>query len=359
MRLQNNIRVDLQKYSSYYKNSTYLGASILLKKFLDIDPDALIPASVSHGVDYYHCHYAQDIDSIEPIHWSCTGDIEQLKPTFFAPHPWAININLSNKAPNGKGTLLIGAAPSIENDKNLFQLLKKHSLQNFDILIKPKGNYLDSFKFWEKKGIRCFTAGAADNLFYHRLASIISEYENIICPELTSALFFSASIGKNIIIIPEFKRKVYENMNLLDEWDISSQKATNVVNTILSGKKNEIADLSQFLLGFDYLNNSARIRKDIFELLSQISRPFNEYQNNKIPYCIREFLALSLDKPRIMKMDYKDYFHLIAKGHVGILTICDFDLRSNGKDIKNFNLERIKFVPGTTEPGFGYPQYLN
>jgi hypothetical protein len=358
MKLLHGTHLDLNKFDFFYKNSSYLGASTLLKKFLKLDPNILIPASVSHGVDYYHSHFAQDIDAIEPLHWSCRKDIDHVKPTFIAPHPWSINFSLSDYSAKGKGTLVIGPPPSQENDVNLLKLLKQYSIKNFDILIKPKGNYLDSMIFWEKNGISTLSAGAPDYLFYERLASIISRYQTIVCPSISSALFFSASIGKNITVIPEYTMKVYENMNLLQEWDASSEKASNIVKTIISGNSKEICDLSQFLLGFDYLDEAKQITQNIDKLMLNLKNPFNQYKENTIPYFLREFLTIHTKKPRIMRMDFRDYFDLLSRGHVGVMTVCDFDMRLNGKNDKNFSLQRVKFIPGKTEPGFGYKQYL-
>jgi len=352
-------KLNLDKYRFFYKNSDYLGASKILKDFLSIDQNIVIPASVSHGVDFYHTHFAQDIDAIEPIHWSCRDDIDKVKPFFVAPHPWTMNLSQSKYQSNSSGSLIIGPPPSPENDHNLLKLLKKHSLLDSDILVKPKGNYLSSIKFWNDNGIQTRSAGSADENFYNRLLEILSNYKNIICPTLSSALFFAASIRKNIIVIPEYTYRVYENMNYLQEADGNSKKSQAIIETIVSGNAREISELSQFLLGFDYLAKKDKIKDEVLSLIANLEHPFQKYENNKIPYLIREFLTIITSKQKIMRMDLKDYFELFLKGHVGIMTMSEFDFRLNGVNKHNFNLERVKFIPGKTEPGFGYQQYLN
>lgn len=357
MQAKNSSNIDFKKYIFFYKNAQYLGASHLLNKFISNSDEVIIPASVSHGVDFYHSHFLQDMDAIEPLHWACRKDFVKVKPTFIAPHPWTINLSLSNYSNSSKSSLLIGPPPSIDNDANLLSILKKKSIVDFDILIKPKGDFKSSIEFWNKHGFSTRTAGIADKNFYSRLAQILSEYHNIICPTISSALFFSASMGKKIITIPEYSYKVYENMNYLDEVDTESLKARDIVKIIINGNLVEISELSQFLLGFDYLGEASAIKKEILELSASLIHPFNIYKNNVIPYWIREFLTLSLKKQKIMRFSPQDYFDLFSKGHVGVMTMAEFDLRLNGKNKNNFNLERVKFIPEKTEPGYGYPQY--
>lgn len=351
--------LNLEKYRFFYKNSNYLGASKILKNFLSIDQNIIIPASVSHGVDFYNTYFAQDIDAIEPIHWACRDDIEKVKPCFIAPHPWTMHLSQTKYQSNGSGDLIIGPPPSLENDQNLLKLLKKYSLLDSEILIKPKGNYLSSIKFWNDNGIKTRSAGSADENFYDRLLGILSNYNNIICPTISSALFFAASIRKHIIVIPEYTYTVYENMNYLQEVDGNSKKSQAIIETILSGNPREISELSQFLLGFDYLDKKDKIKDEVLSLIASLEHPFQKYENNKIPYFIREFLTIITRKQKIMRMDLKDYSELFLKGHVGIMTMREFDFRLNGVNKNNFNLERVKFIPGKTEPGFGYKQYLN
>ena len=337
MPVKNNLFQNFQKNIFFYKNSQYLGASNLLNRFLSNPPETLIPASVSHGVDFYHTYFAQDIDSIEPIHWACRGDVDRIKPTFIAPHPWTINYALSDFSQVGSGSLVIGPPPSIENDLNLLDHLKKNSISNYDILIKPRGNYQESMQFWQNQGATTRTVGPPDKDFYTKLTSILSSYKNIICPTISSALFFSASIGKNIITIPEFTFKVFENMNYLDEVNENSFESRDIVKKLVNGSSKEITEVSKFLLGFDYLGDALQINKSISEFSSSVVHPFNLYKGNKIPYSVREFFTLATKKQKIMRMDYKDYIKLISKGHVGVMTMCEFDFRLNGKNSRNFN----------------------
>lgn len=338
-----------------------MGAADLFRSFYGLNPDAIVPMSVAHGVDFGHCHNPMDVGSIEPIHWSCNSFMHQsasvFKPSILVPHPWVMHCQ-KLPVPHGKGVLVIGPPPSPANDAALYELIRKDVRSDWAILVKARGAYQGSMRYWAERGLKPLTASGPDTNFYNRLFNLLSQYETIVGCTFSSALVFAASIGKKIDLVQRYAYKVYETTAYEAEVNLSSSRASSVVKTFLKQDKSLIQDLSRELLGFEQGGDKLKTMKEFQEVISNLRRPFWNDRRLSLPYALREAVAMKLNKPRILSAGLVTYMRHFKRANACTMTMNEFDVWANGKNSGNFSLEPVLHIPGITEPGLAPDGYL-
>lgn len=331
-----------------------MGTADLFRRFYGLAPDAIVPMSVAHGVDFGHCHNPMDVDSVEPIHWSCNPFMHQsaslFKPSILLPHPWVMHCQ-KMPVPHGKGVLVIGPPPSPANDAALYELIRKDIRSDWSILVKARGCYQGSMRYWAERGLKTITASGPDSKFYDRLFHLLSQYETIVGCTFSSALVFAASIGKYIELVQGYTYRAYETVNYEAEVNLCSSKASSVVQTFLKRDQSLIQDLSRELLGFEQGRDKLKTVKEFHEVIAHLRRPFWNDRRLRIPYALREAVAMHFGKPKILKASLLTYIQHFKRANTCTMTMNEFDLWSNGKNAENFSLEPVLHIPGITEPG--------
>lgn len=344
----------LTKYERLYTNSRYMGATVILRKFLGLAGDAPVPLSLSHGVDFGHCHHPMDVDAIEPIHWSCNSTIHDVavksKASIMAPHPWAITVHGRTRQA-GRGVLVIGPPPSPENDQRLYELIKNDVRPDWAILVKARGHHEGSSEFWRTRGVKATTAGGPDDGFYERLYEIVANHRTVVGCTFSSALVFAASIEREVVLLRNYFYEAYEPANYEDEVNFKSERARSFVGRFASGDRQSRATESQSLLGFGMLDEQERIRGNLLEAIHSLRRPFHANPLSPIPYRLAEFLALRLGKPGILRHSPREVLSVLRRRNVSVMRINDIDVWINGKSSRNFQLSPSAFKKGATVPG--------
>lgn len=351
---------DLRPYAKLYFNSRYMGAADLFRRFYGLTPDAIVPMSVAHGVDFGHCHNPMDVDSVEPIHWSCNSFMHHsasvFKPSILLPHPWVMHCQ-DMPVPHGKGVLVIGPPPSPANDAALYELIRKDVRSDWSILVKARGAYQGSMRYWAERGLKPLTASGPDSNFYNRLFKLLSQYETIVGCTFSSALVFAASIGKHIELVQGYTYRAYETAAYEAEVNLCSSRASSVVQTFLKRDQTFIHDLSRELLGFEQGRDILKTVQEFQEIIAHLRRPFWNDRRLGLPYALREAVAMRLDKPKILKASLITYMQYFKRANTCTMTMNEFDVWSNGKNAKNFSLEPVLHIPGITEPGLAPDGY--
>ena len=347
-------QLDLRPYSKLYFSSRYMGAATLFRRFYGLPEDTVIPLSVAHGVDFGHCHLPMDVTSVEPIHWSCNPFMlqaaRQYKPSILVPHPWVMHLGGRDQF-TGTGVLVIGPPPSPENDSALHALIKNDIRDDWAILVKARGAYQASMRFWETVGLRPLTASGPDNTFYSRLADLLGRFDTIVGCTFSSALVFAASIGKRVRLLHGYSYRAYENAGYETEVNLASERARAVVRTFAEEHHSVNQDLSRQLLGFDQVTRNGATVRELRSLVSGLKRPFWNDPSLRIPYRIRESAAMALGKPKILRAGLRTYVEHVRRANICIMRINEFDLWLNGKNADNFSLTPTPYVRGVTEPG--------
>ena len=337
-----------------------MGAADLFRRFYSLTPDAIVPLSVAHGVDFGHCYNPMDVDSVEPIHWSCNSFMHQsasaFKPSILLPHPWVMH-SQDVPVPHGKGVLVIGPPPSPANDAALYELIHKNVRSDWSILVKARGAYQGSMRYWAERGLKPLTASGPDSNFYDRLFKLLSQYETIVGCTFSSALVFAAFIGKSIELVQGYTYRAYEPAEYEAEVNLASSRASSVVQTFLKRDQPLIQDLSRELLGFEQGRDKKKIMGDFQEMIAHLHRPFWNDRRLGLPYTLREAVAMHLGKPKILKASLVTYIQHFKHANTCVMTMNEFDVWSNGKNAGNFSLEPALHIPGITEPGLAPDGY--
>ncbi|SDW44073.1 hypothetical protein [Marinobacter mobilis] len=356
---------ELEKYRPLYLSMERMGAGRILKEFLRRDLRQTLPFSVSHGVDFGHCFDAMDIEDIEPVHWAYNDVIKDRvsgkKNYILAPHPWAI-LHQKLGEERGAGTLIIGPPPGVDNDRKLYDLIRHCNIGKANILIKGVGNYLGSIEFWKSKGVEPVTAGFRDIEFYDRLFSLLSRYDRVIGSNLSSAIVFAASIGKKIEFVDGFSYEFYDRGDYLNRVNFESEDARSFIKFFFYGGGRERKELSQNLLGYEYLSCSKMINNNIENVLSELKSPVYVSNNKKPFHLLRLFAAVKFNRPGLIRSDFfslvRNYF--FSNGHKN--KVCKVELNElsawlNGVSSDNFQITPTPYVKGVTVPGQAVTQY--
>lgn len=346
----------LVKYERLYASPRYLGAGALLRRFLEIPKDSLLPLSIAHGVDHGHCHRPMDVDNIEPIHWSTNRilheEAKEVKPSVLAPHPWAI-LAKERPPPSGRGVLVIGPPPSPENDRRLYDLIKDDIGEDWAVLVKPRGAFRGSIDFWQSKGLKGITADGPPEGFYERLYGIISTYRTVVGCTFSSAVILAASIGREIVMLRTYFCEFYELARYEDEINFASRRTSALVRCLANGDAAAKIRECRALLGFDFLDEPDRIRKDLSEEIHQIKRPFYKNPRNPVPYKLSEILAMRFAKPGILRYAPRDMLDRVRSKAICIVRMNDIDLWLSGKNDQNYRQLPVSDREGeTVMPGF-------
>lgn len=352
---------ELRPYDKLYFSSRYMGVADIFRGFYGLSTNTIVPMSVAHGVDYGQSHNPLDVDSIEPIHWSCNSFMHDsasvLKPSILLPHPWVMSSE-DMHVPHGKGVLVIGPPPSPVNDAALYELIRKDVRSDWSILVKARGAYQGSMRYWAERGLKPLTASGPDSKFYNRLFNLLSQYETIVGCTFSSALVFAASIGKNIELVQGFTYRAYQPGDYEAEINLYSSRASSVVQTFFKRDQSFIQDLSRELLGFEQGRDKLKTLREFQEAIAHLRRPFWNDRRLGIPYALRELVAMRLCKPRILKASLGTYIQHFKRANTCIITMNELDVWLNGKNARNFSLTPVKHISGITDPGLPYDGYL-
>jgi hypothetical protein len=247
--------------------------------------------------------------------------------------------------------LLLGPPPSPQNDDGLYQLIKHERLSDWTVLVKARGEYEASIRFWRKHGLQTITGGTPDKTFYERLCTMLMEYETVVSGNFSSALLFAASIGKKVVLLRDYTWEIYESSNFLTEVWLESPRARKIVRVFADGKDRETTDASRDLLGFDMVGRPQNVREELQAAIEALDRPFHSHPENPIPYKLAERLALTFKKRGFLRYSRSELLAMMKRRQVCILRMNDIDAWLNGRSEANCSVTPISFRKGVTQPG--------
>jgi hypothetical protein len=277
-----------QKELAKYKNLYTLGAvggDKILKRYLGLSSDFVLPLTLSHGLDFGCDQRVADVDSCEPIYWSTNEEqhakAKRYKASILIPHPWILLRNERSLPRQAKGTLFVGPPPGRENDTNALRSLKEENITGCDILIKQRGPISQSCNFWAQNNMATVCAGKLDDEFYERLYKILSGYEVIVGCTLSSALFFAAALGKRVALLRGYKVQFYDTSNWPKVMNFSDA-GRRFALAIMSGNINEYSGIANKILGGDLNLDSEILRNTLLSEIEKIDEPlFHSRKRNK------------------------------------------------------------------------------
>jgi hypothetical protein len=345
-----------KKIDAFYPLAKKMGSDQILRSFLDLDISLPLPLSISHGVDMNHLTEAQDVSSIEPIHWCYNDEIfaraSLIKPCIKIPHPWTILADITSSIKVQKSLLIIGPPAGKTNDMNLLTSLKKKGIHGGDILIKKRGETSKSEDFWKHEGFGIVSAGKSDSGFYKRLFEIISKYESILSCSMSSALIFAASLGKQCSVVDDFHMVTYELADFANFINFKGSAARDFLSILDNGSSANLQNFSQNLLGIQYLGSQAIMKDKLITKLNRIENPIHHSKHDfLITKKLLEYISIKLNKPSLINMSFESISKKIFNPKVSVISKNEISIYKYGISSKNFTSKTISYVSGITEPG--------
>lgn len=347
---------DLRKYDSLYVLSKKMGSGNILRSFLQLDENVPLPLSISHGVDMNHLHEAQDISSIEPLHWCYNEGIAKraygIKQCAHLPHPWIILKELNSRQVASNELLIIGPPDGKTNNLNLLKSLKKKKINKGDVLIKQRGDIDVSQNFWINEGYGVVTAGSSNDKFYNRLFSLLSKYEEVVSCSMSSALIFSAALGKKCSVLEDYLMTTYELSNYTNFINFKGSVAPIMLDMIKKGENVNLINFAENLLGIGYLDQPIEMKNELLINIEKLQTPI--YHHISRPFFLEKFyeiVALKLNKPSLTKMTFIDILKSISSPKVSIVTKNEISIYMMGMNDSNFSSSTVRYQANITAPG--------
>ena len=268
-------------FDALYKSAPQYGADKIIKAYLGISDEDVLPITIPHGVDFYHLRRDLDIDCHDPIYLAWREDIAErvsvVKKALRFPHPWLLAIH-SCEPSKGEGTLFIAPPPSERDFQSLHDVIAAGKYPRpWGILIKERDVKKTDFEWWSALGYFTHSAGKiTDSNFYKNLIEIFIRYEVIASPNMSSAVIFAVAMGKPAQAIPDVEISVVdssdvENMTVIEGIEVEKIRA--VWNKLLSADRAEAISQARELLGYRYLDTPERLREKYILLASSITMP--------------------------------------------------------------------------------------
>lgn len=347
----------LERFAKLYKSSECMGSAAILREYLGLPPGFVVPLSIAHGVDMNHCSTAMDVQSVEPIHWSYNDSIHarasKVKQSVRLPHPWLMLRMMRPRNDHGSGTLVIGPPPGRSNDEALLKCLKSGRWTNFDVLVKRRGQAVDSANYWAQEGVRTRAAGEPDSGFYERLRSILDGYEQVVGCTLSSALFFAAVLGKRCALLTDYRYSAYEVPGYLDHIDFNAPVARQFVEALKREAHSESMALASEILGAGLIASQTSLRTELDAAIRGIRWPLHHHGGgNAIARRIAGAIALHTGRTGLVRHRLKDLLKRRLRNQVCLVKLNEVDMWLHGMSASNFEVRTVSYVPRLTEPGW-------
>ena len=333
-----------------------LGARDILAHYTELDPSQCEMIGIAHGVDGGQLAHAQDIDLPAPIHWAYNTDILNratgLKPCLTLAHPWLLMEHAPNPAPDS--VLVVGPPPGPLNDQALRNVLSEQGIEEFDILLKARGDLSASLSFWEHSGVGVVTAGQTDPGFYHRLAAIMCKYETVIGCSLSSALVLAASIGAKVRML-SVQIRYFETM-IVNEIVTYGGALQRFAQLTAAEADEGIFALANHLLGADLRLPQSDAREAVLDANAQaMRRPIYLKPDVRLKR-LRLAAATLTGRPGLLRRSFdlaSLKMYLRRREMVLKIKINELDVALHGANDMNLEYVPEPFVRGRNEPGTG------
>lgn len=347
----------LERYRPLYNSARRMGSARILREYLDLPSDFVVPLSIAHGVDMNHTSTAMDVDAHEPLHWSYNALIHERarlrKPSVRLPHPWLMLRDLHGTGLTGSGVLVIGPPPGRSNDLSLHEQLGIEGFSSFDILLKYRGDAERSREFWESRNVSVKSAGVQDEDFYDRLYRLLQEYEYVVGCTLSSALFYAAAIGKKCLVLENYRCSAYETPDYLTRADFSSPTGRNFLKLLRDRRHAEATAMAADVLGSEFLRDPKDMARELEQAITSLAGPIHHSGNTAwLLQKAAEALALATGKTGLIRLSPRGLITRNLRKQVCVMYINEIDVWLSGLNADNFQLKKVPYVKGVTEPGW-------
>ena len=352
---------DLRRFAPLYHYARYFGADRILRRYVGLPDDYVIPLGLAHGVDLGLVSPCQDVLSAEPIHWAHNERVYRAALTVKAavklPHP--VLLAIAGKPRRlGKGTLVVGPPPGPVNDQRLLDILGLANRADTTILVKPKRHFERSIQFWQGKGFNAVTLADRGEPSYDRIVELFSDYDRIVGCTFSSAIVFGAAMGMDVELLKDFYCRTYETTEVAQCYSSRWDLAAEIVRPFANSNRAETTAVANQLLGSELLFEPAEIRALLDLSIKELTEPvhFHAAYRPTMRRLVAEIAALTNQPgllqyrlPELLRRRYRQYVYEHEANEV--------DAFLNGASDANLQLKKIRYVPGRTIPGDAIEPY--
>jgi len=274
------LRQQLDRFRPYewlYQTARFGGSDDIIKQYLDLPTDFVLPLTIPHGIETGTNPVPEDIFSPEPIYLAVTESVRDLaspyKNVLEFPHPWLM-LPPAEESGSPKGTLFIASPSSPQNNLNLLEGIRRIDLPKpWGIILKYRGLDRADFEWWEAHGFTTHTAGLVSTpSFYIEQRRILQSYESVALPYLSSIGVFAAHLERNVFAIPNVECWIVTG----PDYDHIKQGRDIVVRSTWSrllSNSPEAKEEADRLLGMQYLIDKNQLRRKLLESISTAESP--------------------------------------------------------------------------------------
>lgn len=353
---------ELKRYEPLYIYGSYFGAADILRRYLNVGSDFVVPLGLPHGVDFGQVPPCLDLVAPEPIHWAHNERLYRaalpFKPALRVPHPFLL-AGWMSPSPEGEGTLIVGPPPGPENDQALYDLIRKRGLEGSTILIKPKSGHRISTRFWEDRGFGTATIAAGGTPTYDNLLDVLSRFRRIVGCTFSSALIFGAALGREVELLRGYRYRAYDVANFADFFGFDSEPARNFVRTFAEGPSTATA-VSRELLGEGLEASPDQLRAAIDEAIERLNEPVNFASAYPRPLRrLISYVAAKVGRPGLVTRPLKGVLWGADRRRICIQEIDEISIWLDGRNTENTRLTVVPYRAGVTVPGNAVESYVN
>lgn len=351
----------LRRFAPFYVNARHLGADALLRRYLELPDDFIVPAYVSHGVDFGFSLNGFDIYKPEPIYWATNEHSARLaerhKPVIRMPHPfllaaWGQEIGI------GHGSLVIGPPPGRENDRNMLSLLGGRDRDDLTILVKPHSGRIGSRDFWRGAGYRTVSLLDAGPPSYETMAALFGGFRDVIAGTVSSAVFFAAALGKPVSFLRGYRFRAYEGLNIFSIVDYRAKEARRNVRILVEGSREAATEMARAVLGEPYSRDRVGLRDRFLTKVAELELPV--YCRHRLPRPLKRLVAsaaLRARRPSLLATSLPEFIRGRMTKSVLIIDIDEVSQWVDGWSDDNLRFDQVRYIRGEREPGTAVDPY--
>ena len=197
------------------------------------------------------------------------------------------------------------------------------------------------------------SAGPGDEGFYLRLHETLSRFDRIIGCNVSSALFFAASIGKPLEVITDYEFRAYQRPDFLEFVNFRSSKSKEIVRILVHGDDDLRYRVTRDLLGFSLLSEEEQCRSEFIDALGEVTSYFYPPRPRLISRLLGN-LALYSGRPGFVNVSLNAIFSEIFDRRMYEMKVNDISLWLDGPNDENLSLKLVRPKGGMTVGGKGF-----
>lgn len=271
----------LKPFAKYYSGARFAGADVIIRRFLDLPDDFVLPITVPHGVDTHALSKLLDLERIEPIYLATREDIARTaaatKPALRFPDPWLmLPPTLERHRPHG--TLFVAPPSSKANNEAFYQAVCRVDLPKpWKISLKHRGLDQGDADWWRERGFDPQSAGAVESPdFFVNQRQMICESEMLCISYPTSMAVFAAQLGRRVIAVPEVEMLFIGDEVSLPYYNLKDRgPAQSTWKALLSEDKAVAKREALELLGTRFMAKPDELRGRLFEVIRSLKEPIH------------------------------------------------------------------------------------